>query len=358
MSGIDTSNAVSQHRPTLRQVAEEAAVSITTASRVMRDDPRVAELTRRRVRAAAERLGFRVNTLASSLRQTGTSPLVGIVLPDVSDPFFAGLALGVEQALTAHGRGMVLACHHEDAEREQWLLETMVGNRLAALVVVPAGAKYDYLGAELSHGTPVVVVDRPIPTFPVDTVLADNREGVRLIMEQLMSRGHRRIALISESLGIWTQTERITSYRTCLVAAGIEVDPRLVRAVPNPSADTEPVVEELLALDDPCTAMICTHVPLMISTMRALERCGADVELASFDDHPLFEHLARPLLVVRQDPQRMGQVAADLAMARLSGDTRPWQRIVLPVELATPASARPASLERQPHRGRRQVHHG
>ena len=322
---------MSPGRPTLRQVAELAGVSIKTASRALRGEPRVSADTRRAVQRAAHELGFRVNTMASSLRGSGVSSLIGLVIPDISDPFYATLALAVERTAEQHAYGLILASHHEDSERERMALESMISNRVAALIEVPASESLGYLAAEVALGTPIVLVDRPAQGIEADTVLAANRDGVRQVMLRLLAQGHHRIALLSKGWNVWTQTQRLNSYRDALAEAGLPFDDRYVVAAEGIEG-SEAAVTSLLELPDPPSAIFSINVPMLIGALRALRRAGADVALASFDDHPMFAAIASPILVVRQDPDRMGVLAAEIALGRLRGDETPPRRVVMPVE--------------------------
>jgi LacI family transcriptional regulator len=323
-------------RPTMRDVAEIAGVSLKTVSRVINGEAGVATGTASRVSDAIVELGFQRNDLARSLRQGRTSSTLGLLIEDVANPFYSAIAQAVEGVARARGFMLITGSCEEDPEREHDLVTALARRRVDALLIVPASHDHAYLGRELGPATPAVFLDRPPQGFEADTVLLDNRGGAHLAVEHLLAQGHRRIAFVSDPEGLYTATERHAGYRRAMERAGVPIDPALVRLGSHDAEQAEAVVAELLALpeDRRPTALFTGNNRHTVGAVRALRAAGGEpIALVGFDDFELADLLAVPITVIRHDPARMGGQAAALAFGRLDGDDRPPQEIVVPTEL-------------------------
>ncbi len=319
-------------RPTLSEVARLAGVSISTTSRVMRADPRVAPKTRARVQQVADLLGMRVNTMASSLRNGGRAAIVGVVVPDVSDPFFAALTFGVETAMLRVHQRIVLGCHRDSPVALAELLDGMLGDQISALVVVPApGTDPELLTRETRLGTPIVLVDRPVPGFAADTVLCANRAGGAMLVDTLVGGGHRRIAVVGLDHRIWTQDERRRGIDQAMASHGLSVPPAWHAELTRDGTALHDIVTGWLQSRRPPTAILATSTPPLIPAIVAARQSGLDVEFGVFDADPVFELLDESIHVVAQSPRRAGAVAAEMVIERLGGLASPARRVELPV---------------------------
>ena len=327
-------------RTTMRDVAERAQVSLKTVSRVINGEPGVASATAARVTQSIAELGFRRNDLARSLRQGSTSATLGLVIEDVANPFYSAVAQAVESAARERGYLLITGSCEEDPERERELIQALMGRRVDALLLVPAGRERDHqwLEREVGATTPVVFLDRPPHRIEADTVLLDNAGGARLAVEHLLASGHRRIAYVGDVPDLFTASERLAGYRTALTEAGVEIDPRLI--VQGAPSGTSAPVDALLALPAGArpTAIFTGNNRHTVGAVRALRGREHEVALVGFDDFELAELLAMPTTVVRHDSFRMGAEAAALAFARLDGSTAPPQRLVLETELVARGS--------------------
>ncbi|MFE0145868.1 LacI family DNA-binding transcriptional regulator [Nonomuraea sp. NPDC059007] len=324
-------------RPTMKDVASAAGVALKTVSRVVNGEPGVNPATAERVRAAIDALGYSRNESARVLRQGRTST-VGLVIEDISDPFYSGLGRAVEQVAIAHGCLLLSGSSGENPERERELVRTFCARRVDGLIVVPAGDDHSYLRPELDAGTPAVFVDRPPgPEIDVDTVLCDNEGGARLAVAHLRKAGHRRIAFLGDSPSIFTAAERLKGYRAAL---GGSSDPALVSMRAPDLAGTVADLERMLGLPDPPTALFTGNGRLTVTTLRALR--GRPLALVGFDDFELADLLTPGVTVVAQDPAGLGRVASELLFRRLAGDRGPAQHLQLPVRLIARGSGEQA----------------
>ncbi|MFF4339011.1 LacI family DNA-binding transcriptional regulator [Kitasatospora sp. NPDC001540] len=321
-----------ERRPTLHDVAGEAGVSAKTVSRVLNGDGPVAAATRERVLAAVRRLGFRPNLMARSIRTGGPDSTVGLVLPDLGNPFFGALADGVEGAVRGRGLTVLLGCSGGDAAREAEVVGAFLARRTSALLVVPAGGGGETLAAARAVGVPLVYLDRPGPG--ADCVVSSNRAGAREGVAHLLGAGHRRVGFLGDlPASLYTRRERLAGWREALAAAGLPAPAELVAGA-RTAAEAERAALALLALPEPPTALFASNVNAATGALLALGRSGRrDVALLSFDDLPLAEVLDPPLSAVAQAPALLGATAARLALARLDGDGTPPRTETVPTRL-------------------------
>jgi LacI family transcriptional regulator len=319
-------------RPTIRDVADRAGVSLKTVSRVINGEVGVAGPTAERVGLAIEALGFERNDLAASLRHGQSSGTVGLVIEDVANPFYSAVAQAVETAAFDRGLLLITASAREDRARERELVTALMRRRVDALLMVPAGPDHRYVAAAGGH-VPAVFVDRPPGNIEADTVLADNAGGARHAVEHLLAHGHTRIACVADDAGLYTARERLSGYREALAAAGVPEDPALVHTGNRSAADAEATVERLLRLPDGerPTALLAANNRNTVGALRAMTRHDYRPAIVGFDDFELADVLG--VTVVRSDPGELGEWAAALAFARLDGDHRPPQRLTIPTSL-------------------------
>ena len=189
----------------MRDVAQTAGVSLKTVSRVINEEAGVAAGTAARVSEAVAELGFERNDLARSLRHGHSSATLGLVIEDLSNPFYSAVALAVELAARDRGFLLITASAREDAERERELVTALLRRRVDALLMVPAGPDHRYV----TGSTRTVFLDRPARGIAADTVLLDNRGGARRAVEHLIETGHTRIACLTDAAGLYTAQERL-----------------------------------------------------------------------------------------------------------------------------------------------------
>src|SRR5450759_123203 len=217
-------------RPTIRDVAALARVSLKTVSRVINSEPGVSAEMHGRVTRAIEQLSYRPNLTASSLRRTdGKTATIGTVLENVANPFSAALQRAIEDVAREHGVLVFASSADEDGARERALAASFVAHRVDGLIIVPADGDQSYLANERRSGLAVVFVDRPPRFLDADWVASSNRPGAAAATSHLVAHGHRRIGFIGDVQAIHTAAERLAGYRAGLAAAGIAFDEALVR---------------------------------------------------------------------------------------------------------------------------------
>jgi LacI family transcriptional regulator len=317
-------------------VARTAGVSLKTVSRVVNDEPGVGPQTSARVARAIAVLGYRPNDIARSLRRRQRARTIGLVIEDVRNPFYSTIARAVEEVAREHHYMVIVGSSDEDARAERKLVGTLLERRVGGLLLVPAGRDHTYLEVEVGRGTPVVFLDRPPGNVEADTIVIDNRGGARTATEHLLARGHRRIGVVGDPPTIPTIAERVAGFQDAHARSRLPVDESLIRVGARDVLEAEAAARELLALADPPTAVFATNNRACVGALRALRQTGARAALVGFDDFELADLLS--VTVIRHQPREMGRRAVELLFARLAGDERPPQRIVLPTELVVRGS--------------------
>ena len=312
----------------MRDVAALAKVSLKTVSRVVNGETGVTPRLAKRVMTARDRLGYRHDLTASSLRRSdGRSLTIGVVLEDVSNPFASTLHRAIED-VAVERRVLVLAgSSDEDEDRERQLVSAFVSRRVDGLIIQPSSHDHSYLHTERRAGTPVVFVDRPPSFLDADAVVTDNAAGIRGAVRHLVEQGHRRIAYLGDMRSIATAAERHQGYVEELAEQKIGVDATLVRLDLRGIEKAEAAAREVLARPQRPTAIIAGQNLITIGAFRALRALDLHrrVALVGFDDFLLADLLAPGITVIAQDPAAIGRTAAAVLFRRLDGDRSPSQ---------------------------------
>ncbi|MEO6714482.1 MAG: LacI family DNA-binding transcriptional regulator [Mycobacteriales bacterium] len=326
---VDVPSAMA--RPTLSDVARLAGVSGKTVSRVISGQHNVSVETRERVMAAATRLRFRPNHLARDLRRGGVTTTVGFVMGDLTNPFYSSVAAGIEREMARHGLTMVIASTDDDPGHEAQVVAAMLERRVRSLLIVPIAPDQSYLEGERQLGTPVVCIDRPAHNLAADSVLFANREGAAMAVRSLVERGHRKIGFIGSSPTLYTHLERLSGYRDALIDAGLRVSREWERSDAHDTESASRATHELLAGEDPPTAILAANNRASTGVLRALRDTVRRIAFIGFDDFDLADTLG--ITVVAHDPANMGTEAARLALTRERDLSGAPTQVVLPTHL-------------------------
>jgi LacI family transcriptional regulator len=336
-----------QKRPTIRDVAQEAGVSVAVVSRVLNDGTGpVAPQTRARVVEVIERLGFRPRAAARELQQQ-SSTTIGLVLADLANPFFSRLADRVVWEARARGIHAVLLTTQEDPHLEAESLETLIGRSVGSVIATPTGDNVDKWRRLMALGVNVVFVDREIDELPdADVVAINNDLSAETTTRHLLGLGHERIAFISGPLSTSTGRDRVAGFRRAMAEAGVDVDERLIHAIPFRGDAGGDAVSALLALPSPPTALIVGNTAQVRSALRRVKQSSIavpdDLSLVVFDDNPWTELVSPPLSVIRQPIDMLALHSVDLAVGRLKGAlSEPPRRIRVDAEFVQRSSSTP-----------------
>ena len=322
-------------RVTLRDVARHCGVSRATVSLVLNDSPLVAATTRDRVRQAMAELGYVYNRAAASLR-TQHSDAIGVVLTNITNPYFAEFAAGLQDTLTSSGTVPLLAVSGEDRELQHRLMKSLVERNVDGIVLVPAhGTTPEDLPDLL--GTPVVLLARRLDGMDVDYVGAQNRDGGYAAAEHLYSHGCRRISFIGGYSDASARDERAGGVEEFLNERGLTLDSDHSVVCEPARPQARDAAMQLLAEDPKVDGIVCFSDVVAFGVLDAIadmERSvGSDVRVIGFDDvhdaglnHPSLSSVAVP---ARETGRRAGQ----LVLERASGSTEPTVREEFPTKL-------------------------
>jgi LacI family transcriptional regulator len=309
--------------PGIREVAERAGVSLGTVSNVLNRPEVVAETTRLRVQAVIEQLGFVRNGSAHQLR-AGHSHYLGLVVLDVTNPFFTEVARGVEDAANEAGYVVILCNSDSSPEKEGRYLHVLQEQRTAGILITPVQNDVAYLQHLRQRGIAIVLLDRPSRARDLCSVAIDDALGGELATRHLLELGHRRIAFVSGPLSIRQYTERRRGARRAIKMAGLdpnEVMSDILIAAQNASSG-EQCVETLLAQMPQASAIFCANDLLALGVMRGLGQRGIkipdDIALIGYDDVEFASMLSPALTSIRQPKYQLGHAAAELLLHEIT----------------------------------------
>lgn len=308
---------------TLRDVARAAGVSTSTVSRVLNNPEKVRPSTRQAVQEAVDELGYKPSRVARRLRADGGhTHIIGLVIPDIQNPFFADITRGVEDVARANDYALILSNSDEDLQLQRLALETLRTEAVDGVIVPPVQQDDEHVVALVESGTPVVCVDRQLQGVRVDTITSDNFEGAYDAMQHLIQLGHRRIGFVGGISRISTTRERRRAYEAALTDHDIPQDPALLREGDSRLESGCQLTSELLALDDPPTAIFTGNNLITLGAFVALNEHGiqvpADIAVIGYDDVPWAAALNPPPTVVDQPGYEMGKRAAEMLFQRIA----------------------------------------
>jgi LacI family transcriptional regulator len=329
-------------RPTIREVAEAAGVSRSTASRALSGNGYAAPEVRERVRAVAKEIGYVVDVTARSLKQR-TSRSVGLLVSDLKNVFYAGLASGIGEEARAHGRTVVLVDLRGDGTDELDAAETLVGSRVSGVIATPVSRG---LSEYLSRiGVPLIEVDRRFDAEATDAVVVDNRAAARDTTARLLDAGHRRIALLIDETEWTTGEERQRGYLDALEAHRVPADDSLIVQAGWDADEAKQAALRILSRPDRPTAVFAANNVLTEGTWRAASelslRVPEDVSVVGFDDAPWMSMVQPGVSTREQDAGALGATALRALLERIETPDAPVRTIVMPTKFLDRGSIAP-----------------
>ncbi|WP_081949076.1 LacI family DNA-binding transcriptional regulator [Litchfieldella xinjiangensis] len=336
----ETDKSVSTQPPrrvTLVDVAKKVGVSTSTVSLVLRDSPTIPERTRKRVLEAADQLGYVYNRRAAGLR-SAQSGIVGVVVNDLTNPYFAEIVASIQESMTMHGRVVVLSNTAESTERQKKFVDTMREYNVDGIVICPAeNTTPDLIQKIQAWRKPCILFSRNIPSIEADYVAGDNRGGMYKVTQHLIELGHRRIAMIGVNDRTSTGRDRRDGYLDGLANAGISVEKELMVTCPATRADGMEAISNVLDKENPPTAAVCFNDIVAFGVMLGLRarqlEPGRDFSVTGFDDIAE-SRLWRPALTsVAISRSQIGDEVVSLLLRRLREPDSPYEHSSINTEL-------------------------
>ncbi|NKQ55879.1 LacI family transcriptional regulator [Amycolatopsis sp. K13G38] len=323
-------------RPTQRDIAELAGVSITTVSHVVNGTRPVAPETKAAVLAAIEETGYTGDVIARSLVTGGTRSL-GVAISLLANPYFAALMQAIEREAALAGYTVLLADTHDSVETETDTVRTLRSRRVEGMLLTPAPGDGKVINELVSLGVPLVLVDRVTMRTDVDQVGVENIQSTSALTEHLAAQGHRRIGFVSGSPGLSTSEERVLGYRLGLGRGGLSWNPELVASGRSSREGGAEALRALCGLPEPPTALVVGNDSMMVGVLHEARRMGlkvgTDLAVVGYDDAEWADLVEPPLTTMAQPIEEIGRNAVRLLLARIANPDRPTETRRLPPKL-------------------------
>jgi LacI family transcriptional regulator len=308
---------------TIKDVAKLAAVSTATVSAVLNDTSYVSPQLKKRVERAVAELGYTTDGVARSLKK-GVTNLIGLIIDDVTAPFYMSLVDEISAAAYAEGYSLLLCPTGRDAAKERKCLSLLLSHRVSGIIWSPTGRTDEYPVEEFQKfSIPIVFVDRVVPSFAnYDSVLLNNRSAGLQATNYLLDLGHRRIAMITGTDYVEPARERREGYELAFRGRGLAIDSKLIRNGAFRDAEAFAECQGLLTDDPSVSAILVGSDQMFIGVMRTLHHlsrsCPSDISIVTIDDFPLAGVFNPPMTTVRQPISDMAKAALRLLLRRIS----------------------------------------
>ena len=326
---------------TIKEVADLAGVSIGTVSHVLTGSLPVSPRLRTKVEAAIRELDYHPNHVARSLKTSKTRTL-GIIVPDMTIPFFPRIIRGAESAARQGNYSLVAVNSDESARREKELLSLLRSQRVEGILLVPGATsdRLDQISRVMDSGIPIVCVDRLPGNLAIDSVAVENAAAAQMGVSHLIEMGHRRIGIVTGPLALRNEEERLQGYQDALRKAGLAVAQELIWEANFHPEQVALICSERLASSSPRpSALFATNAPAGLGVLRALRDCGLetprDIGLVTFDELTVHELFSPAVTTVIQPAHEIGVRAAEILLKRIEEG---WSRSKAPINVRLPAT--------------------
>ncbi len=309
---------------TLKDLSKELGFSTSTISRVLNgkgDDYRISKDTQDIIKKAAQDNNFTPNQTARGLRLQ-KSFTIGLVIPDISNPFFSSIARALENECRKSGYSIILCDSEDQTKLEIDTINILKNRNLDGIIVCPVGIQGKHL-IDISETLPIVIIDRYFPNLKLKYVSSNNYQGAFDATIYLSEKGHENIGCIQGIVGTSPNDERIRGYRDALIKKNIKIDESNIVGG-NYDIQTGYIETKLLlAKKNPPTAIFAFSNTISLGALKALKeekkRIPEDVSIISFDDHPYSDFLETPISSITQQNELMGKIAAKLLLDQING---------------------------------------
>ncbi|WP_127145308.1 LacI family DNA-binding transcriptional regulator [Pelagibacterium montanilacus] len=321
---------------TIEDVASLAGVSIATVSRALNEPGKVADTTRRKVIAAVAQTGYTTNAMARNLR-TRKSNMILILAPDVGDPNFSNILVGLETAASKRGYGILIGNTQNDPSRETDYLRFISSNQADGLILLTGHLPFGLAAQKPAvRLPPIVAVNEPLPDADIPFVGVDNVEGVRTAAEHLISQGHTRIAFLGRGASAIARM-REAGYRKAMEGAGLRIDPSFVLECEGTTEGGRGAVERMFVRDRLPSAFLCVNDAAALGVIISLSARGyqlpRDFSVMGFDDISYASFVTPPLTTMKQPRHDIGAASMDLLLTMLEGIEPRSRQVLLRADL-------------------------
>lgn len=315
----------------IKDIAEAAGVSTATVSRVLNGKQHVRPEIRERVLEVVKRMNYSPNRAAQSLRSRQSS-MIGLIVADIQNPFFASVCRAVEDVAQSHNYSIILCNTDENPEKEQMYLELLQNENVAGIILSPTRRLAKHFPQELALQNPMVLIDRKVEGVDVDSVLIDNYSAAKTLTSHLLNNGYKRIAGLFGSPSI-TGEERQRGFRAAFLESGIQIDTSFIIELPAKMEDGHKAVTKLLERELPPKAILTSSGLLANGAFQAIRdkeiQVPDTIAFATFDESP-WTSMTRPAITVIEQPTYdIGLTAGEMLFKRITEPDRPTRQVVL-----------------------------
>jgi LacI family transcriptional regulator len=325
---------------TIHDIARKLNITASTVSRALNDHPKISKKTKKLVQQTAEKLGYERNTIASALR-SGTSKLVGVIVPNIDRSFFSSIISGIEKILNPAGYHVIITQSHESLENEISNMETLLNTQVDGILmsISKETFTYDHIENALKKGRRIIFFDRIIEQLPVASVVVDDFNGAYQAVKQLIEQGYKRIAHFSVNPRISVYRDRFRGYKSALEDHNIPVIQEYILEVANKEESGVAAIKQLLEMPNPPDAVFSSSDFSALGAMQYLIendiKIPENIGLWGFSNEPFTKFLTPPLSSVDQNSSQMGETVAKVFLDQVNNDekTDQGQKIVLKPQL-------------------------
>jgi LacI family transcriptional regulator len=323
----------------LIDIAKKTGFSVSTVSRVLHNGLRkhkISDKTKEQIKKAAKELGYKPNILARGLKLKKTHD-IGVIVPDVSNPFFAALVKSIGEEVRKIGYSLILCDSNENILIEKEAIQLLLGKRVEGLIMASVGLFDEHIKNLEQSNLPVVMVDRCFDGLNFDSICVNNFKGSYLGTQHLIKEGHRKIAFIQGLPGTSTNEERLQGFKQALNSAKITIRNEYIVGDDFRSLNGYLQTKTLLNLTDPPTAIFTAGDLIALGAFQALKEENLNIpnniSIATFDDPAFASFLSPPLTAIKQPVEEMGIMAIKLIMSRMQDINSDKKRILLQPQL-------------------------
>nr|WP_086938922.1 Mal regulon transcriptional regulator MalI [Thaumasiovibrio occultus] len=340
---------MSVKRVKITDVATHAGVSVTTVSMVLGNKGRISDATIAKVNQAVEELGYRRNTAAANLRSS-QSNLVGLILRDISDPYYSEITAGVAEAVEKHGYMLFLAQCGQDSDKLHQCVQSMLQHDVAGIIFTPVRGRSDEVLETLKLADiPCATIGRALPEQNINHIGPDNNQAARVATRHLIERGHRHIAYVGGASHSLTRAERIGGYCATLMQYGLPFKQEWIIECAHDPREAKHACATLLQQHPKITAIICHRPSIAMGALYGVKQSGRNVgkdnyigqqvAVIGFDDSPEAELTYPSLTVVKSDERQIGYRAGEQLLLRMKNPSVSAETVIMPSQLVERESA-------------------
>lgn len=307
----------------IRELAKSLDLSVTTVSRVLNGKAelyRISKKTKERVLLAAKEHRYIPNKIARGLKTDKTETL-GLIIPDIANPFFADIAKSIEMEARSKGFSILLFDSNEDIAVEKELFILLLGHKVEGIIIAPVGTEFEHLVEIYETGLPLVIIDRYSPGINLPYITSDNYQGAYEAVNHFISMGHRRIACIQGIKNSQPNKERVAGYLDAMEKNNIQVDRSYIIGENFSTENGYKQTRILFSMEEPPTAIFALSNLISLGVIKAVNEMGLkipdDVSLISYDEQPYSAFMETPLTTIEQKKSEIGQLAVHVIIKNI-----------------------------------------